>query len=256
MKLPEPFRAAGDHIAIDLPDGHALFTTRRGGSSEGPFQSLNLGINVPAGEPDAPERVAANRRRLADQVGIPVERFAHARQVHGDRVDRVRDAPDGHWAAARPRDHEADGQATALPGVAVTALAADCLPIALIAPGAVAMVHAGWRGLHAGVVAAGVAAVRELAPGTEPAAAIGPGAGRCCYEVGEEIHAAFAHHGPHVRHGARLDLKAIAARELERAGVRVIHDADLCTICDEELFFSHRRDGGRTGRQGGAAWLS
>jgi copper oxidase (laccase) domain-containing protein len=131
------------------------------------------------------------------------------------------------------------------------------VPIAVAAPGAVAVLHAGWRGLHAGVVAEGVRAVRELG-GTGPvAAAIGPGAGGCCYEVGDEVHAAFADHGPGVRNGRNVDLKAIARRELEAAGVAAVHDVGVCTLCaDPGLFFSHRRDGGTTGRQAGVAWRS
>jgi hypothetical protein len=119
------------------------------------------------------------------------------------------------------------------------------------------MLHAGWRGLAGGVVAEGVRAVRELAGGASLAAAIGPGAGRCCYEVGEEVHAAFAELGPAVRDGRRLDLKAIARRKLGDAGVEIVHDIELCTICGEEsMFYSHRRDRGVTGRQAGVAWLN
>jgi YfiH family protein len=258
VRLPEPFRLAGEHIAIDLPGGHALFTTRHGGVSTGPFASLNLGVSVAAdsGRPDDAANVAANRARLADELGMPVAGFAHGRQVHGGEVARVSSAPDSHWAQARPAERSADGQATALAGVATVALAADCLPVALIAPGAVAMVHAGWRGLAAGVLAAGVAAVRELGGVAPLAAAIGPGAGPCCYTVGDEVLSAFAHHGPRVIDGRRVDLKRIAALELGAAGVGEVHDAGLCTICEPELFFSHRREGGRTGRQAGVAWRS
>jgi copper oxidase (laccase) domain-containing protein len=108
-----------------------------------------------------------------------------------------------------------------------------------------------------GVVGEGVRAVHELGARGPLAAAIGPGAGPCCYEVGEEVHATFAvSHGDSARRGRNLDLKAIARRELERAGVREIHDAQLCTICSPSLFFSHRRDQGITGRQAGIAWLT
>ena len=117
------------------------------------------------------------------------------------------------------------------------------------------MVHAGWRGLAAGVVAEGARAVRELGAGGPLAAAIGPGAGPCCYEVSDEVRDVFAAHGPGARRGRNLDLKAIARAELEGSGVSEIHDAELCTICSE-LFFSHRRDHGVTGRQAGLAWLS
>jgi copper oxidase (laccase) domain-containing protein len=116
------------------------------------------------------------------------------------------------------------------------------------------MLHAGWRGLAAGVVAAGVAAFGDEAP---LAAAIGPGAGPCCYEAGEEVRTAFADLGPGIWDGRNVDLKAIAVARLREAGVEEVHDAGLCTICgDPALFFSHRRDGGVTGRQAGVAWRS
>jgi purine-nucleoside/S-methyl-5'-thioadenosine phosphorylase / adenosine deaminase len=113
----------------------------------------------------------------------------------------------------------------------------------------VAMLHAGWRGLADGILEEGVAAMRELGDGAPIAAAIGPGAGSCCYEVGEEVAREFE------RPAGRLDLKAIARERLQAAGVETVHDAGLCTICsDPELFFSHRRDGGATGRQAGVVW--
>jgi YfiH family protein len=160
-----------------------------------------------------------------------------------------------------PGIQEADGQATARPGLAVMVMVADCLPIALAGNGAVAMLHGGWRGLAGGIVEEGVQAVRELSAhprATGPlSAAIGPGAGACCYEVGEEVHQAFTADGPGVRRGRNLDLRQIARRRLEQAGVETIHDLPVCTICSEEsLLFSHRRDGGITGRQAGIAWLS
>jgi purine-nucleoside/S-methyl-5'-thioadenosine phosphorylase / adenosine deaminase len=244
---PPPFEPAGEHLGIELPGARALFTTRRGGVSTGPYESLNLGKQTG----DEWERVSANRDRLACAAGIPRDRFAQGRQVHGTTVRRLHDPPD---SAEEPP--AADGQATALSGLAAVVLVADCLPIALAAPGAVAMVHAGWRGLADGVVAEGVRALRELsANGAPVVAAIGPAAGRCCYEVGEEVHARFAAHGPEVRDGRRLDLKAIARAQLEGAGIDDVHDTGICTMCaDPALFYSHRRDGGITGRQAGAVW--
>jgi hypothetical protein len=151
----------------------------------------------------------------------------------------------------------ADGQITHEPGLALTALTADCLPIAVAGDGAVAMLHAGWRGLRDGVIAAGVAAVRERGADGALRAAIGPGAGPCCYEVGDEVLAAFADEPAATRGESKLDLKAIARAQLERAGVIEVHDIALCTICsDPALLFSHRRDRGVTGRQAGIAWLS
>jgi YfiH family protein len=165
--------------------------------------------------------------------------------VHGTRVER-RATGDGTLP-------EADGHATAERGLAPMVITADCLPIALICQQAVAMVHAGWRGLAAGVVEEGIGALRQLGGDGEIQAAIGPGAGGCCYEVGPGVHAAFGR--PAVR--GRIDLKAIAAERLRAAGATEVHDVGLCTICsDPALFFSHRRDQGVTGRQAGVAWRS
>jgi hypothetical protein len=245
VKLPAPFYSAGEHLAIDLPGATAVFTTRRGGFSEGPYESLNLGRWTD----DDPGAVERNRAALKAQLGVS---FAYGRQVHGARVSRT-------TAATEPGETptEADGQATASPGVGPLVLTADCLPIAVCGHGAVAMIHVGWRGLAAGVLAEGVRAARELGADGQLASAIGPGAGPCCYEVGEDVHAEFANYGATARNGSNLDLKAIAREQLARAGVDVVHDVGLCTICgDPSLFFSRRRDGGITGRQAGIAWLS
>jgi hypothetical protein len=131
-------------------------------------------------------------------------------------------------------------------------LTADCLPVALAANGTLAVVHAGWRGLAAGVLEEGVCALLELGGDGEIQAVIGPGAGPCCYEVGEEVHDVFG--GRH-RHAHNIDLKAIARDRLLAAGVSEVHDVAVCTICDER-FFSHRREGDRSGRQGVLAWRS
>jgi hypothetical protein len=259
MSLPAPFYARDEHFAIDLPAAQAMFTTRRGGFSEGPYASLNLG-RLTADRPDAVQR---NRAKLQVEVGVPP---AHIRQVHGTEVRRITSLPVA-GVAPLPDEGvelpEADGQATPLRGLAPMVLVADCLPIAVAGrgrsngDGAVAMLHAGWRGLAGGIVAAGVQALRELGVDGPIEAAIGPGAGVCCYEVGEEVHAEFADVGSDVRRGRNLDLKAIARHELEHAGVDAVHDIGLCTICaDDSLFFSHRRDHGVTGRQAGVAWLS
>jgi purine-nucleoside/S-methyl-5'-thioadenosine phosphorylase / adenosine deaminase len=102
-----------------------------------------------------------------------------------------------------------------------------------------------------------VRALRELGADGRIAAAIGPGAGVCCYEAGDEVHAAFAPYGPGARRGRHADLKAVARAQLGAAGVDEVHDVGLCSMCtDPGLFFSHRRDGGATGRQAGVAWRS
>jgi YfiH family protein len=253
MRLPAPFYARGEHLGIDLPGAQALFTTRRGGFSRGPYASLNLGRLTD----DRPDDVQRNRAKVHGDVGVPP---ALIRQVHGTTVRRIAALP---VAGMMPLPDEglelpeADGQATPLRGVAPMVMTADCLPIALAGEGAVAMLHAGWRGLAAGILAEGVRAVRELGAEGPLEAAIGPGAGGCCYEVGEEVHREFARYDGRARRGRNLDLKTIAREQLEAAGVQAVHDVALCTICsDPTLFFSHRRDGGVTGRQGGLAWLS
>jgi YfiH family protein len=246
--LAAPFYELGEHFAIDLPSARAVFTTRRGGFSKGAYTSLNLGL-VTGDEADA---VRENRSGLERELGVPLS-FVH--QVHGREVlelgaeearERRRAAPD-----ELPR---ADGQFTREAGLAAAVLTADCLPVAISSGDGVAMLHAGWRGLASGVIPTGVSALRGAGASGELVAAIGPGAGACCYEVGAEVHAAFADHPPEVHRQARLDLPAIARHELEAAGVATVHDISVCTMCNPELLFSHRRDRGVTGRQGGVAW--
>jgi YfiH family protein len=237
---------------IDLPGARAVFTTRRGGVSKAPYDSFNLGVLVDADKAST----VSNRALLARSLGVEL---AYGRQVHGSEVRICQ-------AGTTPGEPliEADGVATAAPGVAPMVLAADCLPIAIAGGGAVAMVHAGWKGLASGVVAAGVGAVRRLgAQRAQPAtaapiaAAIGAGAGACCYEVSDELHDRFAELGLDRRLGQNLDLKAIAEAQLASAGVDRIDTLPWCTICaPPELFFSHRRDRGVTGRQAGLAWLT
>jgi purine-nucleoside/S-methyl-5'-thioadenosine phosphorylase / adenosine deaminase len=239
--LPDPFGWSGYHVATALPGAVVLFTTRRGGVSAGPFESLNLGLWTD----DDAAAVEENRRRVAVVTGVGL---AQGRQVHEATVRRLAEPPSGAPAPA-------DGQATSLSGLAPTVLVADCLPVAVAGEGAVAMLHCGWRGLAGGIVAEGVRAVRELGAEGPLAAAIGPGAGACCYEVGTEVHERFAALGPEVRAGRNLDLKRIARLQLEETGVAEVHDTEMCTICgDPRFFFSHRRDIGVTGRQAGLVW--
>ena len=223
-----------DHLVLDLPGAHVRFTSRRGGVSSGAYASLNLGPWTD----DDPAAVAANRSRVAEGMGATL---AAGRQVHGTRVRRAE--------SAGPEVEEADGQATTRSDLAPLVLTADCLPVAVAGRRAVAMLHAGWRGLAGGILAEGVRALRELGDDGPLQAAIGPGAGRCCYETGDEVRAAFA---PEHADGRFLDLKAAARAELTAAGVGPVHDAGICTMCgDPSLWFSHRRDGGVTGRQAG-----
>jgi YfiH family protein len=237
----------------------AAFSTRLGGVSELPFGRLNLGILTD----DAEEAVRENRERLAAALGLDPARVPIALQVHGGELvshpGPQRPSPFAEPGSPLP---EADGHVASEPGLAPLVFVADCLPVALSGPGGVAMLHCGWRPLAAGIIAKGAAAVGA----TE--AAIGPGIGPCCYEVGQEVLDEFADLGdgiavdgtksrPMVDKSARrhLDLPEVARRLLVAAGVERIESAELCTHCEEGLFFSHRRDAGRTGRQAGLAWL-
>jgi purine-nucleoside/S-methyl-5'-thioadenosine phosphorylase / adenosine deaminase len=230
-------------LEADLPGARAAFSTRLGGVSEPPFDTLNLGRLT--GDP----AVRENRHRLAAALGINPRHVLIGRQVHAARVIR-HDGPTEPPAYAEPAPGlpEADGHATDVPQLAPLVFVADCLPVALAGPRGVAMLHCGWRGLAAGIVERGVEEAEASA------AAIGPGIGSCCYEVGEEVAGAFAPLGEGVRRGRMLDLVEVARRLLARAGVVEVEVAGLCTSCEAELFFSHRRDGGVTGRQGGVVW--
>lgn len=233
-------------LQAELPGARAAFTTRVGGVSEGPFAELNLGLL----SGDDRLSVLENRRRIAAALELDPTTIALARQVHGSRLTdpASRPAP-GAFTAAAGTGVEADGHVLERPGEAALVLVADCLPIAVAGPGGAAILHCGWRGLAAGIVAAGAAAVRATD------AAIGPGIGACCYEVGQEVLDAFAPLGEGVADGRMLDLAEAARRLLAAAGVERVESAGLCTSCEPGLLFSHRRDG-RTGRQGGLAWLA
>jgi YfiH family protein len=227
---------------LAVPHG---FTLREGGVSVGPFASLNLGEAVG----DSPPHVAENLRRLAAAVGRSVERLSTVRQVHGDVVVRAAAGPlleaDGVWT------EEGDGSW-------VGVKSADCVPILLsTADGhAVAAVHSGWRGTALRVAARGVEAL--LRHGTRASslrAAVGPCIQACCYEVGPELAQSFeAEFGAEVvqARGVRphLDLSMAVRNTLYDAGLLPEHvDLHLaCTACEPSRFFSHRRDGGRTGR--------
>jgi len=230
-------------LEADLPDATAAFSTRVGGVSAPPFDTLNLGRLT--GDPG----VGENRRRLAKALGLDPRHALIGRQVHESHVQR-HDAPTdpGAYAEPQPGLPEADGHATDRPGLAPLVFVADCLPIALSGPRGVAMIHCGWRGLAAGIVQRGIDEVRAAA------AAIGPGIGPCCYEVGDEVRDAFDALGDGIADGRMLDLREVARRLLAEAGLDRVEISDLCTSCHPELFFSHRRDRGRTGRQAGLVW--
>jgi YfiH family protein len=225
-----------DGLSLTLVGGaRVLFTSRADGNL-----STQRGVDL--------ERGRARRDELAARLEL--DWLCASRQVHGVDVELIRERAGSGGA---PLALDADGHATALRGVGAMVLTADCLPVALAGDGrvrAIAIVHAGWRGLAAGVLERGVAALRELGADGEIEAAIGPGAGACCYEVGADVHAAF---GSEPRQ-AKIDLRAIARERLLAASVARVLDVGACTICDER-FFSHRREAGRAGRQAGVVWL-
>ncbi|HEY1450479.1 MAG TPA: polyphenol oxidase family protein [Solirubrobacteraceae bacterium] len=226
-------------FTCELGDGaRALFTTRAAGN-----------LSTASGERSEHGRAA--RDRLCEQLGL--RWLCASRQVHGSDVLRI-DTAERRGGEALPLD--ADGHATAATGIGAMVLAADCLPVALAGGRGVAMVHAGWRGLAAGVLEQGVRALRDVGGGHAVVAAIGPSAGVCCYEVGPEVHEALATRtsGTEGERGqGKIDLRAIARERLLAAGVVEVLDVGACTICDAR-FFSHRRQGKQAGRQAGVAW--
>jgi len=232
MKLLEPTSVPARYRVV--------FSTRIGGVSEGPFRSLNIGMLTG----DDPERVVANRRRLCEAAGADAETATMARQLHGGHVAEARASGVVTPGTAFQR---CDGLWSERPGQAMLLVTADCLPVALWSGCRLAVLHVGWRGLLDGIAGNGVAALA----GDGLGAAIGPGIGPCCYEVGEEVAGPFRDRfGADVVRGRHLDLPLAAERALREAGCDKIERDGRCTACEPELFFSHRRDRGRTGRQG------
>ena len=232
-------------LEAELPAARAAFSTRLGGVSNEPYDALNIAI-MTGDERDA---VRENRLRLAAALGREPDGVVMGRQVHGAelREHAERQEPRVYADVVKSPD-EVDAHATADPGLTPLVMVADCLPVAFDGPGGVAMAHCGWRGLAAGVIARVATAVDA------EAAAVGPGIGPCCYEVGHEVLTEFADLDG-VADGRMLDLSAVARVLLERAGVEATEISGLCTKCNPDLFYSHRRDGGRTGRQAGLVWM-
>jgi YfiH family protein len=229
------------------------FATRIGGVSQPPFDALNFSEIVG----DDPDRVAENHRRLARAIGYAVERLYQVRQVHGAGV-RVIEAGDDPWAV---RASEADALVAAERGAAIGVRTADCVPLLVADPerGVVAAIHAGWRGVVAGVIAAAVSALRGRAgaPASRLVAAIGPHIRAASFEVGEDVATQIAGAAP----GAEVVVRAVGARprvDLARAASAQlaalglprdrIDDVGGDTFADAGRFYSHRRDGARSGR--------
>ncbi len=227
---------------------HALTTTRAAGFSIGPYHSLNLGDHVG----DDPQRVHSNRERLRQAAGLPAEP-CWLRQVHGIDVVDAADVEPGSTA---------DGSFTSEQNNVCVVLTADCLPILLCdrRGTTVGVLHAGWRGLAAGIVEAGVA--RMGAPGASLLAWLGPAIGPAVFEVGDDVRDAFVGADPKAasaftanpRGRWLADLYRLARRRLERQGVTAIYGGEYCTYTQADLFYSYRRDGA-TGRMASLIWL-
>jgi YfiH family protein len=223
------------------------FSTRIGGASEGPYASLNLGRSVG----DDPTAVAENHRRLAAAVGYTTERLFDASQVHGSAVVTLRGDDQTDEVGTR----RADALVASEKGAAVGVRTADCVPVLVAEPatGRVAAIHAGWRGVVAGVVREALDALTPRDRG-QLVAAIGPSIGPCCFEVDGDVATVLAEAGgdgivlrrdgdkPHV------DLWRAIEHQLRRAGVTTIDTLGRCTMCEGEYFFSFRRDGAQSGR--------
>ena len=222
-------------------------TDRSDGVSDGPYNSLNLGDHVG----DDPGRVAANRALLAAEIGAQPADLRFMSQVHGSRVAAV-----GRHQAQPP---EADALVTQDPGVVLAVLVADCVPVLLMAPDAIAVAHAGRRGVVGGVVPAAVAALRELdVAAASIVAVVGPAICGACYEVPAAMQDEVCERVPAARSTTRqgtrgLDLRAGVVAQLRAAAIVSIHVSPWCTAEHADLF-SYRRDG-VTGRFGGLVWL-
>jgi polyphenol oxidase len=223
------------------------FSTRLGGVSRPPFDTLNLGRSTE----DDPDHVAENRHRFAESLGLLPAAFATAGQVHGTDVA---------LATAPGLYHRCDALVTRTPDLPLAITGADCTPLLLEAPGVVAAVHSGWRGTAAGVA---VKALHVLcAEGDTDASTVtvhvGPSIRSCCYRVGDEVARQFPAETVRFEgEGWHLDLVAAARLQLGAAGVDAerIHEVPGCTACEPAYYFSHRRDGPRTGRHWAVAAL-
>lgn len=233
MELVSPFYELEGQIAVDLPGARAVFTTAAAGDARETLPAIAALFGVHAVRP----------LQVHSKVVLDLDAALNTNALPATPVPGM----------ATVVDVEADAVCNTRAGVAATVIVADCLPIAIAGGGVVAAVHAGWRGLEEGVIAATVRAIRRHAPDAELAAAIGPAAGPDHYEVGEELHERFSGYS----NGANLDLPAIARDQLHAAGVEHVENCGICTISskDPELF-SYRRQGPRAGRQALLVWLT
>ncbi len=251
------YRFARPSLSGDVRGFRHALVTRLGGVSEGPFEALNLGGSVG----DSPRVVEENHRRLFTALGLTPEQVVSPQQVHGSRVVVV-GREDGGTTIP-----ESDALITVQSGLALLLRFADCVPVLLYDPihHAAGLAHAGWRGFAAGVLPATVSALTEHF-GALPEdlwAGIGPAIGLDHYAVGEEVVAAVAAALPSdaqvtVTRGDQyyLDLPGAALAQLRHLGVQTFSNADICTACHTDEWFSHRAERGKTGRFGVLAMLT
>ena len=214
------------------------FFTRKGGVSESPYDTLNVSTLVGDDHSAVEENLSRIRTTMDGQPS------AWVRQVAGDGVVHVEEA---RFAG------EGDALVTGNEGFSLAVAIADCVPVVLVGDGVVGMVHSGWRGTLKGI--SGKAA-KELGDHSTVRAYIGPGIRRCCYEVSQEIADRFAgRFGPAVVDGRMLSLSEAIKTDLHETGVSEVHDLGLCTGCRTDLFYSHRKEGPKTGRNLAAVTL-
>jgi len=250
----DPITVLQSEELLQIPGILHGFCTRVGGVSGGPYASLNVSPR----EGDPPDRVRENWQRIAAAFGIPSEQFFVVNQVHGERFLVIEDAVSCHGL----EDRRYDAIVTDRPGVAIGIKTADCAPVLLSdrRNKAIAADHAGWRGTALGIAGKAVRVMAEKF-GTRPedlSAAVGPSVGPCCYEVDGPVFQAMSERGdtdrvlrPGLREGRWMfDLPLANRIQLEQEGVdpERISASGFCTRCRPELFFSHRRDGAKTGR--------
>lgn len=234
-----------------------VFTTRKGGESEAPLDSFNLGRHWET--PESKADAMLNRQRLSGILGIDHQKLVVPSQQHTNNVrylDKSSNTEDGALAGI-------DGLATRIGGQGLLLHFADCVPVMLADPATrtISVVHAGWRGTASGIVANAVKAM--VAQGSNPkdiVVAIGPAIAPCCFETAPEVAAQLCQS---VAAGEELvvykddkaypDLKSINARQAKSTGVERVDISNICTACNPQIFYSHRQSGGRTGRQGALA---
>ncbi len=251
---------------VPIPLGHsgikAIFTTRHGGVSGSPYNTLNLSFQ----RADSRENVLENYRRLSENLGIPLDKMVLSRQVHGSKVTVVDKSHCGMGLIRENTYGDTDGLVTCERGVALVTFYADCTPVYLYDPvaGAIGLVHSGWRSTLMNISAQAVWKMQE-AFGCKPdniIAVLGPHIRQCCFEVGSDVYRQFVQVFPDMQHTMKpvgekwhIDLSGIIRHTLLQEGLTAgnIRDVGRCTVCEKELFFSHRGGKGSSGT--GAALL-